>query len=81
MEEKHKIKMDSILPLSSANGRATKRKEQSLKITEQAYEKWKQTEEINNFLYNQNNVFKINNRLTNENNKGRKKFLVNILYF
>lgn len=52
MEEKHKIKMGSIFPLSSANGRATKRKQQSLKITERAYEKWKQTEEINNFLYN-----------------------------
>lgn len=52
MDEKRKIKMGSIFPLSPANGRATKRKQQSLKITEQAYEKWKQTEEINNFLYN-----------------------------
>lgn len=52
MDEKRKIKIGSIFPLSPANGRATKRKQQSLKITEQAYEKWKQTEEINNFLYN-----------------------------
>lgn len=44
--------MGSIFLLSHENGRATKRKQQSLKITEQAYEKWKQTEEINNFPYN-----------------------------
>lgn len=52
MEEKYKIKMGSIFPLTPGNGRARKRKQQSLKITEQAYEKWKQIEEIINFLYN-----------------------------
>lgn len=38
-------------------------------MTEQAYKKLKQTEEINNFLYNQDNVFKIHNMFTNENSK------------
>lgn len=70
--EEYIIKQGSFFPLSPANGRATKREKQSLKITDQAYEKWKQTEEINNFPYNQNNVFKIHNRFKNENNKGRK---------
>lgn len=35
--------------------------------------------EIINFLYNENNVFKIHNRFTNENKKSENKFLETIL--
>lgn len=72
--KKYIIKRVRFFPLSPVNSRATKREQQSLKITDQAYEKWKQTEEINNFLQNQNNVFKIHNRVTNENHKETKNF-------